>query len=66
MVHGRGAVADPERHAAAMQERTRKDFHHEFTTLRFRPRSEHGTWLGRTDLVPSDSRHLTSSSDRSA
>ena len=52
MVHGRSIVADPERHAAAMRERERKDFHHEFVTLRFRPRSEHGTWLGRTGLVP--------------
>lgn len=53
MVRGRSPVADPERHATAMEERTRKDFHHEFTTLRFRPRSEHGTWLGRTNLLPS-------------
>lgn len=34
----------PERHVAAMAERDRRDFHHEFTTLRFRPLSEHGTW----------------------
>ena len=52
MVHGRSTVADPERHVAAMQERTRKDFHHEFTTMRFRPRSEHGIWLGRSGLEP--------------
>ena len=52
MVHGRSAVADPERHAAAMVERRRRDFHHEFATYRFRPLSEHGTWEGRTGIVP--------------
>jgi hypothetical protein len=53
MVHGRSAVAEPERHARAMAERARRDFHHEFATYRFRPLSEHGTWEGRTDIVPS-------------
>ena len=52
MVHGRSAVPDPERHAAAMAERERRDFHHEFATYRFRPLSEHGAWEGRTGLVP--------------
>jgi hypothetical protein len=33
-------------------ERERKDFHHEFTTLRFRALTEHGTWDGRSDIVP--------------
>lgn len=53
MVHGRDASAGGEhggevggRHARAMVERERRDFHHEFTTLRFRPLSEHGTWEG--------------------
>ena len=46
MVHGRSAVAEPERHAAAMAERRRRDFHHEFATYRFRPLSEHGAWEG--------------------
>jgi hypothetical protein len=36
MVHGRSAVADPSRHAAAMAERDRRDFHREFATYRFR------------------------------
>ncbi len=45
-------VDDPERHIAAMRERERKDFHVEFTTLRFRALSEHGEWEGRRDLVP--------------
>lgn len=46
-------AADPEarRHVAAMGERDRRDFHHEFTTLRFRPLSEHGSWDGRSDYV---------------
>jgi hypothetical protein len=52
MVHGRSAVADPDRHAAAMVERRRRDFHHEFATYRFRPLSEHGSWEGRTGIVP--------------
>lgn len=51
MVWGRGDAADVERHARAMLERERRDFHHEFTTLRFRPLSEHGTWEGRGDYT---------------
>lgn len=35
-----------------MRERERRDFHHEFATYRFRLLSEHGSWLGRSDLVP--------------
>lgn len=53
MVHGRSAVPEPERHTAAMAERARRDFHHEFATFRFRPLSEHGAWQGRTAIVPS-------------
>jgi len=52
MVRGRGTVAGADRHATAMLERNRKDFHHEFTTLRFRALSEHGAWQGRSDIVP--------------
>jgi hypothetical protein len=52
MVRGLGAFPGAERHAAAMVERRRKDFHHEFTTLRFRALSEHGAWQGRRDIVP--------------
>jgi hypothetical protein len=51
MVGGLHSVPGAERHAAAMIERKRKDFHHEFTTLRFRALAEHGAWEGR-------SRHL--------
>lgn len=62
MVHGHrgersdgrrfGDGAEPARHADAMAERRRRDFHHEFATYRFRPISEHGTWNGRGDYVP--------------
>jgi hypothetical protein len=52
MVRGRSAVPRPERHAAANAERHRKDFHFEFTTLRFRPIAEYGNWEGRTQIVP--------------
>jgi hypothetical protein len=52
MVRGRSTVPGAARHATAMQERDRRDFHHEFTTLRFRPLAEHGTWGGRSDIVP--------------
>lgn len=55
MVRGFGAASGAERHAAAMVERTRKDFHHEFTTLRFRALGEFGTWEGRTNIVPNAS-----------
>ena len=52
MVHGHSSVAEPTRHVTAMRERERRDFHHEFATFRFRPLSEHGSWEGRTGLVP--------------
>jgi hypothetical protein len=52
MVRGHGAIEAPERHAAAMVERNRKDFHFEFTTLRFSCISEHGAWEGRSGIVP--------------
>jgi len=52
MVHGHSAVPRPKRHINAMKERDRKDFHFEFTTLRFQPISEHGEWQGRTNIIP--------------
>jgi hypothetical protein len=52
MVHGKGSCPGADRHAKAMEERDRNDFHLEFTTLRFRVTSEHGEWRGRRDLVP--------------
>lgn len=52
MVEGHGDDRSAERHATAMAEREREDFHTEFTTLRFRPLSEHGEWDGRRAIVP--------------
>jgi len=56
MVHGRSAIEGPERHAVAMVERRRKDFHVEFTTLRFTCIGEYGKWEGRTSIVPTQAR----------
>lgn len=42
MVRGHSDIAEPQRHTAAMAAQRRKDFHFEFTTLRFRLLSEHG------------------------
>ena len=52
MVRGHSLVPWPKRHAAAMAERERKDFHFEFTTLRFKPIGEYGNWNGRTTILP--------------
>lgn len=52
MVHGRGTHEGADRHVSAMHERKRRDFHHEFMTMRFRPLAEHGSWQGRTGIVP--------------
>ncbi len=43
MTYGHSSVQRPERHAVAMKERERKDFHFEFTTLRFKPIGEFGS-----------------------
>lgn len=51
MVFGRGPGDAAKRHTAGMAERDRRDFHREFTTLRLRPLSEHGTWEGRSNFV---------------
>ena len=51
MVRGHSSVPLPERHAVAMAERERKDFHYEFTTLRFKQVAEFGEWEGRTNIV---------------
>lgn len=52
MVHGHSKVPKPERHTNAMKERDRKDFHFEFTTLRFEPVSEFGEWNGQRNIIP--------------
>jgi hypothetical protein len=52
MVRGHSAVPQPKRHIDAMKERDRKDFHFEFTTLRFIPLSEFGEWNGKSNFIP--------------
>ena len=52
MVFGRDDGGAAHRHTEAMTERERRDFHHGFMTLRFRPLSEHGSWEGRNGYVP--------------
>lgn len=52
MVHGHSSVTKPKRHANAMKERERKNFHFEFTTLRFKPISEFGSWKGEKNIIP--------------
>lgn len=52
MVHGHSSVPQPKRHINAMKERDRRDFHFEFTTLRFKPISEFGEWNGQTNIIP--------------
>jgi hypothetical protein len=56
MVFGRDGGDAARLHSAAMAERDRRDFHREFTTMRFRPLSEHGSWEGRSDIVPAAGR----------
>lgn len=51
MVHGHSAVKKPKRHSNAMKERDRKNFHFEFTTLRFKPISEFGNWKGKSNFT---------------
>lgn len=51
MIQGHDDVDRPERHASAMRELDRRNFHHEFVTLRFKPLSEHGSWQGRSGFV---------------
>jgi hypothetical protein len=52
MVHGHSKMPKPKRHINAMKERERKDFHFEFTTLRFKPLSEHGSWKNNNKFIP--------------
>ena len=52
MVSGHNKVEHPTRHREAMKERNRKDFHIEFTTLRFKSIGEYGQWLNKTNYIP--------------
>ncbi len=45
MVRGHDENQNEESHKLAMQERVRRDFHYEFTTMRFVPIKEVGTWI---------------------
>lgn len=51
MVRGHSDVPRPKRHSDAMKERNRKDFHFEFTTLRFKAVAEIGEWNGKRYLT---------------
>lgn len=48
MVHGRNQDSA---HGDAMKERVRRDFHHEFTTMRFTPIREVGAWRGKSNYL---------------
>jgi len=50
MVRGRDKH-DGQSHQLAMRERIRKDFHHEFTTMRFVPFREDGIWNGKSNFT---------------
>ena len=52
MVHGHNKMPEPKRHINAMKERDRKDFHFEFTTLRFKPLKEYGEWHYNRNYIP--------------
>lgn len=52
MVHGHSKMPQPKRHINAMKERDRKDFHFEFTTLRFKPIAEYGEWNNKRNYIP--------------
>lgn len=52
MVFGHSKVSQPKRHIDAMKERDRKDFHIEFTTLRFKAISEFGEWKDQQNYIP--------------
>ena len=51
MVHGHSKTPQPKRHINAMKERDRKDFHYQFTTLRFKPIGEYGSWNGNSNII---------------
>ncbi|HLW62822.1 MAG TPA: hypothetical protein VKY33_05425 [Flavobacterium sp.] len=53
MVFGHSKIPKPKRHIDAMKERNRKDFHFEFTTLRFKPVAEFGIWNNTQNHIPS-------------
>lgn len=52
MVRGHSQSPQPKNHINAMKERERKDFHYEFTTLRFKPIAEYGVWRHNNNYIP--------------
>lgn len=52
MVYGHSNMPKPKRHINAMKERDRKDFHFEFTTLRFIGLSEYGKINNKSNFIP--------------
>lgn len=58
MVSGHSKMPQPKRHINAMKERERKDFHFEFTTLRFKPLAEYGEWNGKKNYIPNQTELL--------
>jgi hypothetical protein len=57
MVGGKSQKVDGSEHKLAMQGRSRRPFHFEFTTMRFLPLSEHGEWKGVSSHLPSGKQH---------
>lgn len=51
MVLGKRKSQDGQEHINAMQERSRKPFHHEFSTMRFLPLGESGKYLGKSGYI---------------
>jgi hypothetical protein len=58
MVLGHSKMPQSQRHINAMKERDRKDFHFEFTTLRFRPLAEYGVWNHKQKFIPTKNERL--------
>ncbi len=52
MVYGNSTMPNSKRHMNAMKERNRKNFHYEFTTLRFKPIAEYGVWNNKSNFIP--------------
>lgn len=59
MVYGKNKLDDGESHQLSMQEMIRKNFHHEFTTMRFAPFAEAGEWDGKSDLFAAHNKSLS-------
>mgnify|MGYP003416919176 FL=1 len=51
MVFGHSSMEKPKRHIEAMNERDKKDFHIEFTTLRFETIAEFGKYNGKSNYL---------------